>query len=98
MRPQKLSATEIEQQLSKLNGWTLEAAAIKLEYKFSDFVNAFGFMTKVALEAEKLNHHPEWQNTYNTVNIKLSTHDAGGLTELDFKLASKIEKIVQHGL
>lgn len=98
MRPSLLETKDITKQLKALKGWTLHGKEIKKEFKFKDFVEAFGFMTKVALHAEKLNHHPEWKNTYNTVSITLSTHDAGGLTELDFKLAAKIEKITEHGL
>mmetsp|Transcript_8160 Transcript_8160/g.19160 ORF Transcript_8160/g.19160 Transcript_8160/m.19160 type:complete len:122 (+) Transcript_8160:94-459(+) len=65
--------------------------AINRELKFDDFVSAWGFMSVVAIEAEKMNHHPEWFNVYNTVDVTLSTHDAGGLTEKDFKLAAIID-------
>lgn len=71
--------------------------SLSKEITFKNFAQAFGFMTQVALEAEKLDHHPDWTNTYNKVLIKLSTHDAGGLTELDFKLAKKIDKIIENG-
>jgi 4a-hydroxytetrahydrobiopterin dehydratase len=94
MRPTQSTAEEIEKELAALTPWKQDGNVISREIKFSDFVEAFGFMTKVALEAEKLNHHPEWKNVYNTVSIRLSTHDAGGLTSLDFKLAAKIEKII----
>lgn len=93
MRPQKYSSSEIKENLSKLKGWTLKKNAIHKEFKFKDFTSAFGFMTQVALHAEKMNHHPDWKNVYNTVSVTLSTHDAGGLTELDFKLAKHIDKI-----
>ena len=76
-------------------GWHVTEGrdAIRKTYSFANFVDAFGFMTRVALHAEKLNHHPEWFNVYKTVDVTLSTHDAGGLTELDVKLASRMERL-----
>lgn len=97
MRPKSYTPAEISEHLGSLNSWTLEGSSIRKEFKFKDFVAAFGFMTQVAMEAEKSNHHPDWQNVYNKVVITLSTHDAGGLTELDFKLAKQIDKIAAHG-
>ena len=94
MRPAKSNPEEIKKELSTLTNWKQDGNVITRDIKFGNFVEAFGFMTKVALEAEKLNHHPEWKNVYNSVSIRLSTHDAGGLTSLDFKLAAKIEKII----
>lgn len=79
--------------MTSLQGWELKQDSLHKEFKFRDFVSAFGFMSKVALHAEKLDHHPDWKNVYNTVSITLNTHDAGGLTELDFKLAALIDKI-----
>ena len=74
--------------------WKEENNALKKVFKFKDFSEAFAFMTRVALEAEKLNHHPTWTNTWNTVSIELSTHDAGNkVTELDRKLAAAIDKL-----
>lgn len=67
--------------------------AISKSFKFHDFREAFGFMTRVALTAEKMNHHPEWSNVYRSVDITLSTHDVGGLSSLDLKLAAEIDKI-----
>jgi 4a-hydroxytetrahydrobiopterin dehydratase len=93
MRPILLTPEEIEEKLSTVGGWTMTGTVLHKDFKFKDFVTAFGFMTRVAFEAEKLNHHPEWKNVYNTVSISLSTHDAGGITELDFKLAALINKI-----
>lgn len=93
MRPKLFSAEEITQHLTKLKGWETRDKSIHRDFKFKNFVDAFAFMTKVALEAEKLNHHPDWKNVYNTVSITLSTHDAGGITELDFKLAETINKL-----
>lgn len=81
--------------LAKLTEWTevSDRDAISRTFQFANFVEAFGFMTSVALEAEKMDHHPEWSNVYRTVDITLSTHDAGGLTELDIKLAEKIDRL-----
>jgi 4a-hydroxytetrahydrobiopterin dehydratase len=81
--------------LASLSGWNHDEArdAISRRFSFGDFVEAFGFMTEVALEAEKMNHHPEWTNVYRHVDIRLTTHDAGGLTELDLALARAIERI-----
>ncbi|MFT4150058.1 MAG: 4a-hydroxytetrahydrobiopterin dehydratase [Paracoccaceae bacterium] len=76
-------------------GWTLEKRrdAISRRYVFGNFVEAFGFMTRAALWAEKWNHHPEWSNVYKTVTVTLTTHDAGGLTELDLRLARKMDAL-----
>jgi len=76
-----------------LAGWSVEAGKLHREYKFADFVEAFGFMTSVALLAERLNHHPEWFNVWNTVRVDLTTHDAGGITERDFDLATAMEQL-----
>ena len=90
---EKLSADEIAKKLSALSGWTYAASKLHREYKFADFVHAFGFMSSAALCAEGLNHHPEWSNVYNKVVVDLDTHDAGGVTEMDFKLAAKMEEL-----
>ena len=89
----KLSAQEIDSRLSRLSGWTIAAGKLHKDYVFDDFVHAFGFMTRVALVAEAMNHHPEWSNVYKRVSIDLVTHDAGGLSRLDFKLAAKIDEL-----
>ena len=74
--------------------WKEENNCLKRTFKFNDFIEAFGFMTKVAIVAEKMNHHPTWTNTYNSVSFELSTHDAGNkVTELDKKLAALIDKL-----
>ncbi len=95
MRPQKLDGQSIENAMSKLSGWTLrdDGKAISKTFTFKSFVEAFGFMTRAALHAEKLDHHPEWFNVYSKVDVTLSTHDAGGLTELDFKLAQLMDSV-----
>jgi 4a-hydroxytetrahydrobiopterin dehydratase len=91
----KLSADTRTATLSRLPAWTLVAGrdAIQRSFKFVDFSAAFGFMTRAALVAEKLDHHPEWFNVWNRVDVTLSTHDAGGLTELDIKLAEALDRL-----
>ena len=91
MKIQKLTDDEIAQRLAKLPNWKVEAGKLHRELKFADFVTAFGFMTRVALLAEKADHHPEWFNVYNKVRIDLTTHDAGGISARDFDLAGKID-------
>jgi 4a-hydroxytetrahydrobiopterin dehydratase len=93
MKTALYTETEIRENLVQLIDWRYERNAIHKDFKFHDFVSAFAFMTQVALHAERLGHHPEWSNVYNKVSITLSTHDAGGPTELDFKLARFIDKI-----
>ena len=85
-----LSPQDAQTRLASLVGWALstDGVAITRSYRFADFCNAFAFMTRVALAAEKADHHPEWFNVYNRVDVRLTTHDAGGLTERDFSLAA----------
>lgn len=90
----KLTETEIQDRLRDLAGWASNGQAISREFKFTDFTQAFGFMASAALIAEKMSHHPEWSNVYNKVNITLTTHDVGGLSELDFILAAKLNRLV----
>jgi 4a-hydroxytetrahydrobiopterin dehydratase len=85
------TASQIQENLSTLQGWIVKENSLQKDFKFTNFIEAFGFMTRVALHAEKLNHHPDWKNVYNTVSIRLNTHDAGGITALDFKLATLID-------
>lgn len=89
----KLGADERTQALARVPAWTLVDGrdAISRSFKFKDFNEAFGFMTRAALMAERMNHHPEWFNVWNRVDVTLSTHDAGGLTELDIKLAAAMD-------
>tara|TARA_Y100000746_G_C15228917_1_gene336560 strand:+ start:372 stop:635 length:264 start_codon:yes stop_codon:yes gene_type:complete len=75
------------------NNWIFEENSLKRNFMFEDFNEAFDFMQKIAIEAEKINHHPSWSNTYNKLEIILTTHDTGGISELDFKLAKKIDSI-----
>jgi 4a-hydroxytetrahydrobiopterin dehydratase len=92
---QKLGGDARTAALAKLKGWSKleDRDAISRKFTFKDFNEAFGFMTRAALVAEKLDHHPEWFNVYKTVEVTLSTHDAGGLTELDIKLAEAMDKL-----
>ena len=92
------NSSEVSDALDKLNSqlsspWQLINNKLNKEFIFKDFVSAFGFMTSVAILAEKANHHPEWFNVYNRVNIELTTHEAGGITQKDFDLAAKIENL-----
>ncbi len=89
----KLSEDERDAHLKGATGWTLSAdgLSIRRSFKFADFKEAFGFMSLVALAAEKADHHPEWSNVYSRVEIALTTHDAGGLTVKDFDLAIEID-------
>jgi 4a-hydroxytetrahydrobiopterin dehydratase len=89
----KLSEAEIRDRLGQIPAWKVEAGKLRREFAFSDFVAAFGFMTRVALLAEKADHHPEWFNVYNKVRIELTTHDAKGLSERDFALAKQIDAL-----
>ena len=90
-----LSDPERTELLSALNGWTIVEGrdAVHKRFVFSDFVEAFGWMTRVALVAERMNHHPEWTNVYRTVDVTLSTHDAGGLTRRDVELAQRMDQL-----
>lgn len=92
---EKLSGQARRDALAKLKGWrNLDGRdAIAKTFTFADFSTAFGFMTRVALVAEKLDHHPEWLNVYKTVEVTLSTHDAGGVTERDIRLAEAMDRI-----
>ena len=80
--------------MSTIDGWEYNENAIHTSLEFNDFKDAFSVMTRIAFEAEKLNHHPDWSNVYKTLNITLSTHDAGGLTQKDFELAKIIDALV----
>ncbi|XOV77397.1 MAG: 4a-hydroxytetrahydrobiopterin dehydratase [Aestuariibacter sp.] len=93
---EKYSQEQINVALAELNEgldsqWQIEGDKLIKTFKFKSFIRAFGWMSQIAIWAEKLNHHPEWFNVYNRVEVQLTTHDAGGISELDFKLASKME-------
>ena len=95
MKP--LNKEEIMSYLAlNLRSWTLTDTAITRDFKFRNFVDAFSFMTGIALEAEKMDHHPDWKNTYDRVSISLNTHSVKGITQLDFDLAKKIDAIYKR--
>jgi 4a-hydroxytetrahydrobiopterin dehydratase len=95
----KLTGSEREQALKRLSGWREADArdAITKSYVFADFSEAWGFMSRVALAAEAMDHHPEWFNVYKTVEVTLSTHDAGGVTARDMELAGRMDRIAGGG-
>ena len=94
MRPTKSTSQQIENLLKQHPQWCLQDDALYREFTFNNFAEAFAFMQRVAAIAEEMDHHPEWSNVYNRVNIALTTHDAGGITKLDFELAEKISASV----
>ena len=87
----KLSKEDIEKELDLLKGWSYKGEFISKTFTFNDFIDAFGFLGKVALISEKLNHHPDWSGVYNKVVLRLSTHDAGGVTKKDIEFARMTE-------
>ncbi len=91
---EKLSETQIGEAVASLEGWELRNGKLHRDFKFDNFVDAWGFMSRVALLAEKMDHHPEWFNVWNTVRIDLSTHEVGGLSNFDVELAKKINVLV----
>ena len=95
-RPVKLTESEIATQLASLPNWTIEGGKLHREYKFADFVAAFGFMTSAALVAQRMDHHPEWFNVWNQVRVDLMTHDAKGITVLDVQLARSMEELARR--
>ncbi|CAM4206827.1 4a-hydroxytetrahydrobiopterin dehydratase [Gillisia limnaea] len=90
----KLTEQEINDRLENFEGWEYSENTIHTSFEFENFKEAFTLMTRIAFEAEAQQHHPDWSNVYNQLEIKLSTHDAGGVTEKDFKMANAIEGIV----
>ncbi len=90
-----LSDTELNNALNQLEGWTQKEGKLHRQFQFSSFVEAFGFMSSVALVAESMGHHPEWFNVYNRVTIDLTTHDAGGITNKDVELAKKANELAK---
>ena len=90
----RLSQEDIDEQLKSLAGWSIVNEKLHKEFLFDSFNQAFGFMTRAAMEIEKLNHHPEWFNVYNKITIELTTHDAGGITENDINLARILNSLV----
>ena len=99
MKYEKLMVSLIEKNqldsfIEKNPSWIIDNKTIKKEFKFENFIEAFGFMSKVALLSEKIDHHPDWQNTSHKVKINLTTHDKGGITTNDIKLAESIDKLI----
>jgi len=94
-RPTKLADADVTQRLAALPAWTVKDGKLHRELTFPDFTQAFAFMTDVAREADALDHHPEWFNVYNRVVIDLATHDASGITTLDFELARRAEDLAR---
>ena len=90
-RPPRLDDSAVAARLGELPGWRIERGRLARDYEFADFAAAFAFMTGCALEAEDLDHHPDWSNSWNRVQVRLQTHDRKGLTELDFELARRME-------
>jgi 4a-hydroxytetrahydrobiopterin dehydratase len=90
---QKLSQQEIELEIGKIQGWKVANGKLNRTFEFENFVQAFGFMTQVAIQAEKINHHPEWFNVYNKIEINLVTHDINGISNYDIKLAETINHL-----
>lgn len=98
MARDRLPTTEIARRIQALDGWVLseDELSIGKTFKFGNFAQAFAFMTESAIHAEKLDHHPEWSNVYRTVEVRLTTHSAKGLTELDFELAGRMDKAARY--
>jgi 4a-hydroxytetrahydrobiopterin dehydratase len=93
MAVQKLSDEQVQAELGSLAGWSVENGKLHRAFRFPDFVAAFGFMSRCALVAERMNHHPEWFNVYGLVRVDLTTHDCGGLSERDFALARQMSRL-----
>lgn len=89
----RLSQLDIEEELKNLSGWSVVNEKLYKEFQFDNFNQAFGFMTRAAMEIEKMNHHPEWFNVYNKITIELTTHDAGGITKNDVNLAKILNSL-----
>jgi 4a-hydroxytetrahydrobiopterin dehydratase len=95
MPAEKMTPQEIDERMATLEDWRHAGGALERELVFRDFVEAFGFVSRVALLAERQNHHPQWSNVYNRVSLSLSTHEAGGISERDFRLASAIDRLLR---
>ncbi|MDH4070804.1 MAG: 4a-hydroxytetrahydrobiopterin dehydratase [Ignavibacteria bacterium] len=93
MKRRVLTETELEKELAVLTGWSLSAGKLHRDFSFPTFVEAFGFMSSVALIAESMNHHPDWSNTYNRVSVDLMTHDLGGISTFDVEFATRVNRL-----
>ena len=96
MKPYLLQNEELNELIAKIPGWVIISNHIEREFIFDNFIEAFSFMTKIALICEKHNHHPNWENVYSKIKIKLSTHDLGGITNLDQTIASEINDLLEN--
>ena len=92
-----LSETELEAAVRTAEGWCVRDGKLHKVFRFGDFSEAFGFMARVALDAERMNHHPEWKNVWNRVEVDLTTHDAGGVTKSDVELARRMDELAGKG-
>ena len=90
----RLSESDIDEELKKLSGWDVKDGKLHKEFQFDNFNQAFGFMTRAAMEIEKMNHHPEWFNVYNRITVDLTTHEVGGITNNDVNLARILNSLV----
>jgi len=95
MKRDKLTQEQLQEALNSLSGWEVREGKLHKTFQFPDFVQAWGFMSRAALLAEAMNHHPDWCNVYNTVRVDLNTHDAGGITEFDVELARKMDALLR---
>ncbi|MBI1786481.1 MAG: 4a-hydroxytetrahydrobiopterin dehydratase [Acidobacteria bacterium] len=95
-KPAILTEAELASALSQLSGWSVVNGKLHRDYRFADFIHAFGFMATAAIAIEKMNHHPEWSNVWNRVSIDLTTHDSGGITSKDLDLAFLLEGIAKR--
>jgi 4a-hydroxytetrahydrobiopterin dehydratase len=93
MAIQKMTEKEVAQEVAKLTGWSIENGKLHRAFQFADFIEAFGFMSRAALVAEAMGHHPDWSNVWNRVTVDLSTHSIGGISRLDFELATKMQAL-----
>ena len=96
MKPYLLENGELQELFVKIPGWAMKSNLIEREFNFANFLEAFSFMTKIAFVCEKYNHHPNWENVYSKVIIKLTTHDLGGISNLDQTIASEINSIYEN--
>ena len=94
MKPEKLTEKQVAEELEKLPGWTIKGGNLHHTFEFADFSEAFGFMARAALIAESMGHHPDWSNVWNKVDVNLSTHSIGGLSNFDFKFAKNMQKLL----
>jgi 4a-hydroxytetrahydrobiopterin dehydratase len=90
----RLSESEIDEEIKKISGWSVKDDKLHKEFQFDNFNQAFGFMTRAAMEIEKMNHHPEWFNVYNRITVDLTTHEAGGVTNNDINLAKILNSLL----